>query len=196
MTPARRIAATLALAGCSGEPLHGAEPPPPPPAVTIEASTPAPTAAAPPTSTTTAAPAPAPHSPDELATIPRGACVRGPAHGIPRLTVADATGSDPLASLQIVMRRQARTAVNACFERAPRLSGRLVMRIELPSAGGIAKAVVEGGVGDEALHRCVTEALETTEMPSLSGGSLVLRNFVLAVCPDGTAEWPTSQRWP
>jgi hypothetical protein len=70
------------------------------------------------------------------------------------------------------------------------------MRIELPSTGGISKAAVEAGAGDAALHRCVTEALQGTAMPSFTtGGSLVLSHYVIALCPDGTAGWPTSQGW-
>ncbi len=86
-----------------------------------------------------------------------------------------------------------RGAVNACVGRAPGLQGWLVMRLALPSAGGIADVAV-AGVGDEALHRCVTDALLGTAMPQRDhGGTLVLNRFAVVVCPDGTTVWPTGQ---
>jgi hypothetical protein len=71
------------------------------------------------------------------------------------------------------------------------------MTLALPPEGGVSKAAVDAGAGDEALHRCVSEALQRTAMPPLSagGGTLNLGRYVIALCPDGTAAWPTSQGW-
>jgi hypothetical protein len=145
-----------------------------------------------------APPAAAP-SLSELATVPAGACIppSRPASGPPRLRMSEDTSS-PLPLVLIVLRRQVRGNVEACLaggrQRMPGLQGRLVMRIELPLYGGVPRAVVEAGAGDEALHQCVANAFTSAPMPSLNrGGSLVLEPFVLTLCPDGSSSWPS---WP
>ena len=196
------LAAASALAGCSREPLHGTEPTPPPSlAPEAAASAPAPIApasaasAAPPGASSADAP-----SRDEVASIPEGACVRKPpAPGPPRVRAPRDDGS-PLPLIKDMLAKQARAAVDACLAearaRTPGLQGRLVMTVALPPEGGVSKAVIDAGAGDGALHRCVTEALRRTAMPSFSnGGTLNLSRYVIALCPDGTAAWPTSQGW-
>jgi hypothetical protein len=196
------LTAASVLTGCGTEPLHADNPTPPvalaPEAVApaLTGVTPPPAASPPAASAVPAASASAAPPRDDLAVVPEGACVRKPpGHGVPRLSAPDPGGSR-LPLIEDLLARQARGPVDACLARAARLSGRLVMRIELPAAGGISKAAVEAGAGDGALHRCVSDALEAAAMPSFgSGGSLVLRPFVLGLCPDGTAAWPTSWGW-
>ena len=152
--------------------------------------------------------APAPAAPsssaapslDELASVPAGACVRKPpGRGIPRVVAPSPDGS-PVPLIRDLLAKQARGAVDACLAdaraRAPGLAGRLVTTLALAGEGGISRAEIEAGAGDAALHRCVTDALVKTPMPSFtSGGSMVLSHHVIALCPDGTTAWPTSQGW-
>jgi hypothetical protein len=190
------LVAAVALAGCNREPPHGG-------AGTSSPIPPAPQARAPVVAPAGSSPAaPATPSPEELAAIPQGACSNKTApRGLPAAPAIEADPGDVLMpAIKDRLAKEARGAVDACVAqartRAPGLAGRIVLTLVLPPEGGIKSAAVEAGNGDATLHRCVTDALHATALPSfVSGGPLELSHQEIALCPDGKTSWPTSRGW-
>src|SRR5262249_19811457 len=123
------LVAAWAFAGCGREPHHGGDVLATQPVLAPDAGARPPTSGAPATAGSVPPTGSALTAPplDDLASVPEGACVRKvPSHGPPRVSAPDPGGS-PLPLIKDWLAKQARGAVDTCFSRAPRLSGRLVM---------------------------------------------------------------------
>jgi len=113
----------------------------------------------------------------------------------PVIRPSDPTFAFPFEAVRWAVSKGAGSAIEICMREArkrdPALSGAVLLKFKLPDGGGIERAEIVRGVGDEALHECLQGALAHARIADLKLHGKVLSNVPVVACPDGSSLfWP------